>query len=113
MKMDLFFINLLIGLVRNVEAKVHVNGLYTRSFPLERGVMEGDPLSPLLFALSSQPLMSLLEAKQANGKLFVLSIPKHKGLLYQLFVMMLAFSYITLQRNLSVLRHPSRFLRTF
>lgn len=47
MHLDPLVIILLQGLITRAEVKVHVNGLYTRSFPLERGVREGDPMSPL------------------------------------------------------------------
>lgn len=38
MHLDLFVITLLQGLISGVEATVHVNRLYTGSFPLEHGV---------------------------------------------------------------------------
>lgn len=38
MRLDPFVIRLIQGLVMNAEAKVHVNGLFTQPFPLERGV---------------------------------------------------------------------------
>lgn len=75
MRMDPFVISLIMGLVTGAEAKVHVNGLYTHLFPLERGVREGDPMSPILFTISSQSLMSLLEAKGIFGDLIGLKIP--------------------------------------
>lgn len=53
MHLDPFVIMLIQGQVTGTEAKVHVNGLFTRSFALERGVRQGDPMSPILFALSS------------------------------------------------------------
>lgn len=40
---------------------------------------------PLLFALSLQPLMIVLEAKRASGLLIALCIMEQKSLLYQLF----------------------------
>lgn len=46
MKLDPFIIQLIRGLVENVEVKVHVNRLFTQSFPLEHGVRQEDPLSP-------------------------------------------------------------------
>lgn len=89
MDLDPFVILLLKGLITDVVAKVHVNSLYTQKFPLERGVHQGDPMSPLLFALSSQPLMSMLEDKRIEkriiGELSGLKISNKKGLLYQLF----------------------------
>lgn len=54
MCMDPFVIKLIQGLVLNVVAKVHVNGLVTESFPLERGIRQDYPLSPsYLFYLHS------------------------------------------------------------
>lgn len=38
MKMDPFVIQLIKGLMENAEAKVHINGIFTQSFPLEHGV---------------------------------------------------------------------------
>lgn len=55
------------------------------AFPLERGVWQGDPLSPLLFALSSQPLMSLLQEQRRVGAITGLYISEHESLIYQLF----------------------------
>lgn len=81
-ELDPFVISLIQGMVTNAEAKIHVNGLFTWPFPLERGVRQGDPLSPLLFALSSQPLMVLLEEKHRRGDLLGLKISKDKSLLY-------------------------------
>lgn len=69
MDLDPFVITLIQGLVCNVEAKVHVNGLFALSFPLERGVQQGDPMSPLLFSLSYEPLMCLLEDGSVKGEL--------------------------------------------
>lgn len=53
MNLDPFVLSLIKGLVLNVEAKVHINGLFTPSFPLQCGVHQGDPLAPLLFVLST------------------------------------------------------------
>lgn len=86
MHVDPFVITLIWGLVTNAKEKVYVNGLFTMAFPLERGVRQGDPMSPLLFALSSQPLMSLLESKCMCGELASLYISDQESLLYQLFV---------------------------
>lgn len=52
-----------------IEAKVLVNELFIEAFPLERGVRQGDPLSPFLLVLSSQPLMRLLEDMRMRGEL--------------------------------------------
>lgn len=42
-------------------------------------------MSPLLFAISSEPLMCLLEDRTVKGELTNLRIPDQKSLLYQLF----------------------------
>lgn len=82
MVLDPFVITLLQGTIRNVEAEVHVNGLYTLPFDLERGVHQGDPLSPILFSLSSQPLMNMLAKKRSLGELTGLRISGDKYVLY-------------------------------
>lgn len=51
MRMDPFIIQLIQGLVENTEAKVHVNGLFIQSFPLEREVRKRYLLSSFLFFL--------------------------------------------------------------
>jgi hypothetical protein len=66
-------------------AKVHFNRLFTPSFQLQRGVRQGCPLAPLLYSLSTQPLMSLFNAKIHEGSLFGLPIGDGKQLLHQLF----------------------------
>lgn len=48
MYMDPFVITLIMGLVTSAEAKVHVNGLFIRSFPLKRGATR-ETLHPLDF----------------------------------------------------------------
>lgn len=40
-------------LVSNGSSKVHINGLFNEDIPLDRGVRQGCPLAPLLFALAS------------------------------------------------------------
>ena len=43
-------------LYKNPKSKVRVNGCCSDSFNVERGVRQGDSLSPILFALSIEPL---------------------------------------------------------
>jgi hypothetical protein len=82
---DSTFINLIKGLVVPGSAKVHFNGLFTGRFPLDRGVRQGCPLAPLLFALVSQPLMAILKEKLNTGDIHGIQIGERKQLLYQLF----------------------------
>jgi hypothetical protein len=55
------FLALIQGLVSGATAKIHINGLFSEPIPLLRGVRQGDPLAPLLFAVSTQPLLVRLD----------------------------------------------------
>ncbi|KAL2649884.1 hypothetical protein R1flu_018012 [Riccia fluitans] len=66
-------------------ARVHMNGRYTKSFKLERGVRQGCPISPLLFSISTQPLMWLLREGEQKGEIEGVSVPKGGTLLHRLF----------------------------
>jgi hypothetical protein len=59
--------------------------MFTKRIPLERGVHQGCPLAPLLFALVTQPLMLILKAKLQTGKIQGLNVHGPEPLLYQLF----------------------------
>lgn len=53
-------------LYKNPKSKVRVNGCCSDSFNVERGVRQGDSLSPILFALSIEPLA---EAIRQNAQI--------------------------------------------
>lgn len=57
------------GLVEKAMSKVHMNGRFTKSIDLERGVRQGSPLSSLLFIISTQPLMLVIHEQVALGEL--------------------------------------------
>ncbi|KAL3679123.1 hypothetical protein R1sor_022079 [Riccia sorocarpa] len=63
------FILLLKGLVENATSVVHLNGAFTSEVQLQRGVRQGCPIAPMLFTLSTQPLMELLQKAQVRGQL--------------------------------------------
>ena len=62
------WINTIQTMYNNREARLSINGDLSNAFPLERGVLQGDPLSPMLFILACSPLYAKLrEARQAHG----------------------------------------------
>lgn len=100
MNFDPFVIPLLQGMVTNAVGKVYVNGLYTQDFPLERGVRQGNPMSPLLFDLSLQPLMCLLEDKCMKRILKGLRISNWETSFINFLLTMLASSSKIRNQNL-------------
>ncbi|KAL3694356.1 hypothetical protein R1sor_008007 [Riccia sorocarpa] len=79
------FITLTQGLVQGSVSKIHVNGQFSEEISIERGVKQGCPLAPLLFALSTQPLMNILKKRQGEGRLKGLSLCGQAQTLYNLF----------------------------
>ncbi|KAL3697158.1 hypothetical protein R1sor_011234 [Riccia sorocarpa] len=57
---DKDFISLVQGITREGYARVHVNAAFTNEITVSRGVRQGCPLAPLLYALCTQSFMSLL-----------------------------------------------------
>ena len=52
---------------KGITACVAINGSYTRWFPIQRGVRQGDPLSPYLYLISAE-ILSLLMKKHKDIK---------------------------------------------
>jgi len=52
--------------ITNASARVVMNGWLSESFPIQRGLRQGSPLSPSLFALCIEPLAALLR-KRLHG----------------------------------------------
>lgn len=63
-ELDWKFLTLVKGLVLGGLVKIHVNGLFLEEIELQRGVRQGCPLTPLLFALSTQPLLAFLQEER-------------------------------------------------
>ncbi|KAL3689560.1 hypothetical protein R1sor_015869 [Riccia sorocarpa] len=82
---DSTFISLVQGLNCNGAAKVHINQAFSEEITVRRGVRQGCPLAPLLFALCSQPFMSMLRRAELAGRIRGLQIAPGKSLLHQLF----------------------------
>jgi hypothetical protein len=55
------YLALVKGLVTGATAKIHINGIFSTAIPILRGVRQGDPLAPLLFAIYTQPLLAQLD----------------------------------------------------
>ncbi|KAL3678602.1 hypothetical protein R1sor_021558 [Riccia sorocarpa] len=73
------------GLVVGGTSEVHVNGSFTEEFAIERGVRQGCSLAPLLFAMTTQPLMRALREKERLGNIKGLNTGDSHSLLHQLF----------------------------
>ncbi|KAL3699430.1 hypothetical protein R1sor_017452 [Riccia sorocarpa] len=74
------------GLAREGSARVHVNAAFTQEIKVGRGVRQGCPLAPLLYALCTQSFMALLCKASAEGKINGLFIQPGEMLGHQLFV---------------------------
>lgn len=64
-----FFIRLIINHLSATRVSVLINGQPSSSFRLFRGVKQGDPLSPLLFILSSEGFSRGMKSLSAAGQL--------------------------------------------
>jgi hypothetical protein len=68
------FLQLVKGLVLGAMARVIVNGLYTDKIKIERGVRQDNPLASLLFALSTQPLITYMDHQISTNQLPAIEI---------------------------------------
>ncbi|KAL3690434.1 hypothetical protein R1sor_016743 [Riccia sorocarpa] len=85
MGFDEKFFSLTQGLVQGSTSKIHVNGKFSEDIQIQRGVKQGCPLAPFLFAISTQPLMEILKARQAEGSLRGVTLHGSASALYNLF----------------------------
>ncbi|KAL3698682.1 hypothetical protein R1sor_012758 [Riccia sorocarpa] len=79
------FIDLVKGITLDAKSKVHINGSYSQEISLQRGVRQGCPLAPLLFAMCTQPFIRLIQVAIQEGKLQGIQISPGKSLVHQLF----------------------------
>lgn len=61
------WINLIMNCVSSVKYKVKVNGVLMDEINPERGLRQGDPLSPYLFLLCAEGFSALLQKAQHDG----------------------------------------------
>lgn len=61
------WINWLKAIFESARPSILINGSPTKEFNMERGLRQGDPLSPLLFNLVGEMLHKLLESATKSG----------------------------------------------
>lgn len=66
---DRRWIDLVMMCVTTVKYRIRVNGKLTKEFSLERGLRQGDPISPYLFLLCAEGFSSLLARAELEGKI--------------------------------------------
>jgi hypothetical protein len=63
------WVNLVMKCVSSVSYKIKVNGSYTNTILPQRGLRQGDPLSPYLFILCAEGLSAMLLKAEEEGKI--------------------------------------------
>lgn len=79
------WIELIMGCIESVEFQVLLNGTPKRVFTPNRGLRQGDPLSPYLFLICAEGLSGLLNQADNNRKLTGLRINKYCPSITHLF----------------------------
>ncbi|CAM6124136.1 unnamed protein product [Calypogeia fissa] len=78
-------VSLIQSLLTDAYSRVHINGTFSPKIHLLRGVCQGCPLSPLLFVMATQPLMTFLNDRLHSGHLQGIQITEHLTISYRLF----------------------------
>ncbi|KAL4363000.1 hypothetical protein GQ457_04G024640 [Hibiscus cannabinus] len=69
LEFDSSWVSLILRYITTVSFTVRINGCLSQDFQPQRGLRQGDPLSPFLFLICTQALSSLLTAEQFSGGL--------------------------------------------
>ena len=76
------FINILKCMFLKSNARVIVNGVLTESFDIQRGVKQGDPLSPILFSFAIELLGRAANDPKLNSEMATINELKMTHLMY-------------------------------
>lgn len=76
MQLPQSFISLIMKCLSTVHYSVVLNGEAQLSFTPERGLRQGDPLSPYLYVLVTEVLSFLIHTSKCNGELAGVSIAR-------------------------------------
>ena len=95
------FINTVKALYENAKVKVLINGKYTKNIKINKGVLQGEPLSPSLFNAFLFDIVTNLKKENINA--VTLGNTEVDLLLYADDIVVLADTKIDLQRKLNVL----------
>ena len=79
------WIDLIMKCVTTVSYRIKVNGEYTNRFFPQRGLRQGDPLSPYLFILCAEGLSALLQQAESDGKIEGIKIRREASRVNHLF----------------------------
>ncbi|KAL3680315.1 hypothetical protein R1sor_023271 [Riccia sorocarpa] len=85
MGFDEKFLRLTKALVEDSTSTIHVNGRFSEPISIGRGVKQGCPLAPLLFAISTQPLMTFLREQEQQGNLTGLKLSYGRSILHNFY----------------------------
>lgn len=78
-------VNTIMRCVRSVSFSILINGQPSNSFKPQRGIRQGDPLSPYLFIICAEVLSGLIFSYQDQGKIHGISIAKNAPPISHLF----------------------------